>query len=200
MAQTYKFQVGMYTETGLPRDVVVNTLHFQHQLGSLLPTDLDAMADSLIDLYRLKFSGASVKVNVKAYKAEAGPQPPLSDRTKGTSLATATGPREIALCLSFAGNKAKPRERGRIYLAAPLMYNSFGSRPSVAQQNWALGFYSTSNQSFPDLGGADWVFGVWSPTNQAFHKTTEAWVDDEWDTVRSRGLQPSSRVSSVRDG
>jgi hypothetical protein len=65
---------------------------------------------------------------------------------------------------------------------------------------WALGFYATSNASFPDLGGPDWKFGTWSRVKQTFKQSQVAWVDDEWDTQRSRGLRATTRQQSIREG
>ena len=40
-----------------------------------------------------------------------------------------------------------------------------------------------------------WI--VWSPTNDEAVHVTNAFVDDEWDTVRKRGLKPTARSTSI---
>jgi len=116
---------------------------------------------------------------------------------------TVNVPREVALVLSFAadhrGNKS---ERGRIYLMPSLVagMNTLGLRPSQQQLDWALGWYSTANESLPDLGGVDWKFGVWSSTYKRFTQSQQAWVNDDWDTQRRRGLRETTRVQAVREG
>jgi hypothetical protein len=41
----------------------------------------------------------------------------------------------------------------------------------------------------------DWVLR--SPSDHAFKPITNVWVDDEWDTMRSRGTRPTTRVTAV---
>jgi hypothetical protein len=37
---------------------------------------------------------------------------------------------------------------------------------------------------------------VFSPTHGTDAQVTDIWADDEWDTIRSRGLKPSSRQTA----
>jgi hypothetical protein len=73
-------------------------------------------------------------------------------------------------------------------------------RPSQAQLDWALAFYTESNNSLPDLGGVDWKFGVWSKMAGKFTQTQQAWVNDDWDIQRRRGLRETTRVTATREG
>lgn len=200
----YKFLVTLPVDTGLPRDQYANVFHMDHVGGVAVDTDLDAIADDVCDLYQSKYASTSSEVRCRVYALGPSPQYPKANRVKGTVGApwTASGPREVALCLSYAANRSNPSERGRMYLSPGLRSSiaSMGLRPTAGQMAWALGWYATSNDSFPDLGGIDWKFGVWSPSQSKFTQTTQAWVDDEWDTVRSRGTRPTSRQTSVRDG
>lgn len=206
MPETYKFQVSMSADTSLPRDAVTNTLHFQHVAGGILPTDAEAMCQAILTLWYSKYAaGGTTRVaKVTAYKLGAPPQFPIAEKSGG-SIPWVTGSnREQAICLSFARNKKLPRERGRIFLCpglrVPQLSDIAQPRPTSTSMLWALSFYSTSNDSLPDVGGPDWKFGVYSPTNNSFVQASEAWVDDEWDVVRSRGLQPTTRQTSVREG
>jgi len=63
-----------------------------------------------------------------------------------------------------------------------------------------LSWYTLPNESFPDIGGVDWKFGVWSKTYKHFTQTTQAWVNDEWDIQRRRGLRETTRVQAIREG
>jgi len=207
VSTTYKFQVVMPQGSALPADQITNTFHMNHVLGGLTATDLEGMCGDICTLFQKQYKDEpNGKVTTKAYSLGAASHaPPLAQVTKGTNPWGNACPREVALCLSFAKRRSVPRERGRLYLApgAPMgaaALFTYGARPNNALMTWALELYSKPNQSLPDLGGPDWKFGVYSPTNSAFYQTTEAWVDDEWDTIRSRGLKPSTRVSSVRDG
>jgi hypothetical protein len=208
VATTYRFQVSMPQVDALPRNLVTNTFHMSNVgTGGLLATDLEAMCDAICDLWQKQYKGSpGNKVTTKAYSLSAASHaPPLAQATRGTSNWGAACPREVALCLSFAKRRSVPRERGRLYLSPGMVVGgqalfTYGAAPPGSMLDWALELYGKANQSLPDLGGIDWKFGVFSPTNSAFYQTTEAWVDNEWDTVRSRGPGATTRVSSVRDG
>jgi hypothetical protein len=201
----YRFQVAMPVDTLLARDYITNTLHFDHVSGDPLTPALDDFCDDLADLYQSHYGSVAGEVRVKAYKVTTGALgPPDSSRVKSAGgFWSASWPREIACCLSFARNKSIPSQRGRIYLMPNIKIGSaftIAKRPSTAVMDWALDFFRATNDSFPDLGGIDWKFGIYSPSQGQFHQASQAWVDDEWDTVRSRGLQPTSRVQSTREG
>lgn len=205
MPQVYKFQVSMPVTSTLPRDRISNTLHFQHASGGLLDTDLTTMCTDLANLYKDRYGISNKEITAKAYNIGAPPQYPRASVTinPGGIWDTAS-PREIALCLSYAGaNRGNKSERGRIYLM-PGVASASGlvgtQRPSSTNLAWALAFYTTANGSFPDLGGVDWKFGIYSPTYDKFTQSKQAWVNDEWDTQRRRGLRETMRSSVTRDG
>jgi hypothetical protein len=53
---------------------------------------------------------------------------------------------------------------------------------------------------FANLGGSDVDWIVWSRKNHTATKVQNYWVDDEWDTVRSRGLKRSTRQVATTSG
>lgn len=201
---TYAFQISMPVTDTLPRNRFSNTIHLDHVAGIVQPTDLEAMCADIVELYATKYQNATKEIVCKAYDTDAVPNYPRAAVSVNAGQAWATdSPREIALCLSYSGEyKGNKNERGRIYLFAPL-YTS-GSvnslRPNAAWLSWALSWYEASNESFPDLGGIDWKFGVYSSTLKKFTQTTQAWVNDEWDIVRKRGLRETTRVQAQREG
>lgn len=204
MAQTYRFQVSMPVTDTLPRNRIVNSLHFQHTLGALLDTDLQSFAQSIAQLYQTRYGSTTKEVQVKAYDTDAVPNYPRSVVTVNAGQPWAcTTPREIALVLSYAAqNRGNKSERGRAYLMPQIRPSGIppGLRPSAPEMTWALEWYSKPNESFPDLGGIDWQFGVWSPTYKHFTVSQQAWVNDDWDIQRRRGLRESTRVTSTREG
>jgi len=206
MATAYKFTVSMPVTDTLPRNRISNTFHLQHTLGSLADTDLKSMCDDIVTMYTARYGISSNEIVCKAYDTDAKPNYP-----RATSVVNAgevwlcPHPREVALCLSFAGsNRGNKSERGRVYLMPSIAAGAAGGidfvRPSVTAMTWAMKFYTEPNASFPDLGGVDWQFGVWSPTYKKFTQTKQAWCNDEWDTVRRRGLRETTRQSVSRDG
>lgn len=204
MATTYKFTVSMPVTDTLARNRVTNTFHLQHVIGSLADTDLQDMCDDIVGLYQARYHNATKEIQCRAYDVDAVPNYPRAERTVNVGVVwTCSTPREVSLVMSFAadhrGNKS---ERGRIYLMPQIDSTivASGLRPSDTVLQWALDFYSVANSSLPDLGGVDWQFGVWSPTYQKFTQSQQAWVNDDWDIQRRRGLRETKRVQAIREG
>jgi len=186
----WKLQTQIWSDSTLPRDSFVITPHFNDQgVGSdpqQLCEDLAAVIDTWV--------GLPHQITVKAYDAQGTvPVFPAGEATinTGASSASAT-PREVALCLSFYGGRNLPRQRGRLYLPAPYL-GPTAARPTLAQMNKV----GTLAAGFADLGGVDVDWCVFSRTTDTAHAITNWWVDDEWDTVRSRGLRTVTRVTGV---
>jgi hypothetical protein len=188
----------------MPRNRIATTLHFEHVAGGVLPTDLQGICSSLIALYQARYGNAAAEVLCKAYDVDAVPNYPRAQAIVNSGVAwNCSLPREIALCLSYsAANAGDKSTRGRMYLAPYLKsgVSSLGLRPSAAQLDWALEWYTKPNESLPDIGGVDWKFGVWSKSYNKFTQTTKAWVNDDWDVQRRRGLRENTRVSAAREG
>jgi len=204
MATTYAFQVSMPVTDTLPRNRMSNTIHLQHTIGALVDADLESMCQDIVALWQHHYGNTTTEVHCKAYDTDAVPNYPRADVVVNVGNPwNQTSPREVALCLSFAGqHRGRKDERGRIYLnpALNVAQSTMGLRPTAGQLAWALAWYDEPNQSFPDLGGVDWQFGVWSRTYKRFTPSQQAWVNDDWDTQRSRGLRESTRVVSQRQG
>lgn len=200
---TYKFAISMQVLDMLPRNRFVNVVHFDHVAGIALDTDLEAICDDLCDLYISRLGAANEMVTATAYDVGAVPNPPKASVTKGDNPFLIQGPGELAICLSFAGDRYQRRQRGRIYLpfmlANPVPSYNQPNVPAASRQ-WALDWYTVSNASFPDIGGIDWKFGVYSKTNAAFYQATYAWVDDDWDVQRRRGFKATARTEATREG
>lgn len=188
-----RFQVKMGADTPLPRDQFVNVLHFD--AGTIVGTDEEALCNDLADIYAAFWSSPNREIKVTAYSVGPAPNPPLASATRNSGMFPAsTSPREVALCLSFRGAVNQPRHRGRIYMPAVRWPSSaWGLRPDVAFRNELLGLAS----QFADLGGTDVDWGVYSPSDGLLRPVQLAWVDDEWDIMRSRGLRSTSRVQST---
>jgi hypothetical protein len=205
MATTYKFQVSMPVTDTLPRNRMQNVFHMEHVTGGLLATDLKSMCDAIVGLWQARYSNSSNEVACKAYDIDAVPNYPRAESIVNAGVAwTMAQPREICCCLSFAGsNKGNRRQRGRIYLEPGISSTTLNTgtlRPSGAVLQWCLDWYTKANASLPDLGGVDWKFGVYSKAGAAFTQSQQAWVNDDWDVQRRRGLRESTRVQATREG
>lgn len=199
-----RFTISMPVYDLMPRNRISNTIHLDRVGVAPGDGDLENMCSDIVAMYQTRYGNASKEIRCTAYDVDAVPNYPRASVVANEGLAWATShPHEIALCLSFYGDyRGNRNERGRIYLMPQIAAGGIGitERPSSIAMQWALDFFSASNASFPDLGGADWKFGTYSRNLKTLAQAQHAWVDDEWDTVRSRGLRATTRVTSDREG
>jgi hypothetical protein len=187
-----RFQVAAQMDSTLPRDSLVNTLHFNDQGFT---SDADDLCADLANIFQAGWYGNLCQIVVDAYPIGAPPQYPVGHAEINMGLSPASSaPREVAVCLSYYSERNLPRQRGRIYLAVGGT-SSFATtpRPDTALRQKALDLA----QDFSDLGGIDVDWQAYSPTDGEGRNVTNAWVDDEWDTMRSRGLRASSRLMAT---
>ena len=146
-----------------------------------------------------------------------------SEFVLGASSGASTLPLEVALCGSYKTTSAavhiatghaqdasvggKPvhataRRRGRAYFGPLTVLAVEGltadrpyPNPNAAVRNAigeALGRLFSTRRS--DIGiPAVEMFGIYSRANRAFYKVDSVWTDNEWDTQRRRGTDPTSR-------
>lgn len=196
----YEAKVAMWDlNSVLPRDAATNTVFFN---DTGLTSDPDGLAQDIAEVYG--FHLRAVPIEVKLYDAEAAAPRDLLGTHRvnwGNTGSPGNVPRELSLCLSFYGEHNRPSERGRIYIPYYLLGAAVpGERPGAAALDRVVAFATEPNNSFPDVGGLDVKWVVWSRKNRAAHDVTAGWCDDEWDTVRSRGLRPSTRTTFTRQG
>lgn len=177
-------------DSALPRDRIVNTPCFRWD--NLTIQDAESLAINVLDAYEARFATLVGKdAQCKIYDLEGTPPVlPMATVTRNAGiLHTSTYPREIALCLSFNGGQRQPRQRGRLYIPPQFIGASLALRPTVAQTDAIVQFANNLH----GVGGAnvDWI--VWSRVNRSATGVNEAWVDDEWDIQRRRGLRGTTR-------
>lgn len=179
-------QMSWAFDSALPRDRQINTLHFQTGLAH----DDSELANDLADLWDV-WTGPQVEIQARLYDgAQGATGPPLAIATRSAGLhANSASPREVALCLSFRGEQNLPRWRGRIYWPAGSMWTGVGIRPALVQRQNLLDVA----QGLANIGGVDIDWSVYSRTDNELRPVKLAWVDDEWDTMRSRGLRATTR-------
>lgn len=184
---TYRVSMQFPMDSALPKDVISINPHFN---GS----DPQALATALANnLKNVTYVGPH-PFTIKVY--DAATPPPSYPLATATQTGTPPGsgvPREVALCLSYYSTYNRPRFRGRLYLPVTWFSAVANVRPSAPVINAALGFATdVLTKSLPSQ--TNWV--VYSPTEKKSQGgVTDCWVDDEWDTVRSRGLAPTSRTT-----
>lgn len=199
-----RFTISMPVYDLMPRNRIANTIHLERVGAAPGDGDLDQMCNDIVAIYQHHYANAAKEIRCTAYDVDAVPNYPRASVVVNEGQAwTTSHPHEVALCLSFyADYRGNKNTRGRIYLMPQIAAGGIGitERPSSTAMQWALNFFSEPNNSFPDLGGLDWKFGIWSRNLKSFAQAQHAWVDDEWDTVRSRGLRATTRITSDREG
>lgn len=196
----YRYQVVLKALSGVPADNVTNTLYYD----AVSNADALNAADDIGDFYlaidgQLGSSLATTGHEIKVY-AMSDPEPrfPIGTPGLGGALAPSTSslPRDVALCLSFQGARVsgtpQASRRGRIYLG-PLTQSlvTVAGIPNPSQitpiVNAAIALLAASDAS------ANYTWVIYSPTLGTFTPVTDGWIDNEFDTQRSRGLVPTIR-------
>lgn len=185
----FRAQISVQLDTALPRDAITMNPHF-------FGTDASALASALkANILSLGLIGNNVPFSVKLYDAQkAPPNLPLATASQaGTGPLVTAVPREVALCLSFYSTYNRPRYRGRIYVPATMLGGATSLRPTGAQITQCMKWADAFKSGLP--AAHNWV--VFSPTDNVSRGVSNYFVDDEWDTVRSRGLRSTTRQVGV---
>jgi hypothetical protein len=181
-----KVTIGFPADTSLPRDVIQINPHY----GQV--DNPQALADALkTHLIAIGTISATIPFTIKVYDAEkAPPSFPLATATQNGTVPVPSTPREVALCLSYYSTYNRPRFRGRLYIPYMFITGSLGSRPTPTQRDFVLNSWGGAlfRNLPPAMNGI-----VWSKRDAKAYGITNLWVDDEWDTVRSRGGKPTTR-------
>lgn len=196
-------QVWMVGDSTLPRDRAINVLHFNRRdaAGALAPVDWTALATDLGAIFQTNWTGATParEIGVRLYNLDdPEPRAPHAENIRNALAAPASSiPRELAVCLSFYSERNIPRNRGRIYL--PFFargLTSVGLRPGPSERSQGIAIAN----GLSGLGGVDVDWCVLSRVDNVMRKVSNAWVDDEWDIIRKRGLRATTRQSATVSG
>ncbi len=177
----------------LAEDHIVNTVFFDDFNLEPGGTNWQSFANDVRERFRLRTSGIGLGygVETKVYDlADAKPRPikAVGAWAQGGQTASGAVPREVALCLSYFSERNLPRFRGRLYIGP---WNFADERPNTSQITSLV----TLANDLANIGGIDVDWGLWSTTRNQFSKITAGWVDNEWDTQRSRGMKPTTRTN-----
>lgn len=206
-------QVVLQSTTGLPEDRFVQTFAFGAQDGPVATdAELDLIAANLEAAYTTTPPGLTQKLEdflppyvdtvagINLYRmGDSTPREPTSYEFTVSPGASNGYPAEVALCLSHYATRNLPSFRGRIY------FGPFGTgqstatgfaegdiRPSAALQQVLLGIWGF----LADPGVAGFPLVVCSPTDGVLRMSTNAWVDNAWDTQRRRGVRATTRLTA----
>ena len=192
-------------DSAIPRDAAVNNFHAtMGDVGS----GCTAMALALGAFYqniRTLFSSHVDHANIRAkfYNwDEPEPRAPVFDTLLGVTGPTGSGtsPHELAICLSFQGDReagrVQARRRGRVYIG-PLQsaVSTFDGMVDVTLRDTL----ATAGGTLLTASGESsaWTWVVHSTRNLATPDTpvTNGWVDNAFDIQRRRGVDASSRAT-----
>lgn len=203
-ADDYLVQVELASTSNIAADSILNTFAVKALDGAAAFADITAAVDTfyaqLQDYLGQVLNSSANAHHVRVYHlTEPEPRPPVyvgrfTQGGTGTSL-----PSEVAVCTSLAAAMpagARPaRRRGRMFIG-PL--NTTASqvvggyaRPSATFQGVLA--LATQNLSIA-LEGDLWGLSVWSRADNTLFRVVRGWVDNEWDTQRRRGPEPTARV------
>jgi len=190
MASIVRAQIAWHPDSALPRDAVTVNPHFENTAGPFLDAEWGDFADDLATAMAT-YGGNAYQTVVKIYDAQGTPPVfPIATKTKLPGVHSASSwPREVALCLSYYSGQNVPRRRGRLFVPIAVLRSTPGLRPDAAQRTKALDLGGL----LANAGGADVDWVVWSKVDGDARPVSNSWVDDEWDTMRSRGLKSTTR-------
>jgi len=197
--EIWRVQISTKTESGLARDDLVITPHFQNNATATPGALADRIAASMPTYLTHPVEG-QVKVYREDYAPPGTPHNPLAIRAFGNvgqylSIGT---PRELCVCLSYYAAINAPRFRGRLYIPLSWANNhvtppspAAGKRPDPSVIAAVMAFYTVVIKDAMTGTGVQWV--VSSRTDKSAKVVSNYWVDDEWDIIRSRGLRGTTR-------
>jgi hypothetical protein len=124
----------------LARDHIVNDLTYRWADFTL--QDATSLANNVMDAWDATFSPTSSPEFVaKVYDLEGSkPVLPMATVVRRPGQAQSSGtPRELCLCLSFAGGQYQPRQRGRIYVHHAYLGSAVALRPTSTNMQKLVG-------------------------------------------------------------
>jgi hypothetical protein len=200
MAQ-FHVMMSRLPQSNLARDRVVTTFHIDTDLDFLIDDgeQAEGFAQDAATLFADTmgalggFTGWEARVYTHGAPKLTPPIATATAQPGGTPLDP--GPREVALCLSYYATLNQPRRRGRMYLG-PWPASQMAERPGTTP----TGACGTIAQGLAALGGPTTQWVQYSPTTGEFHNVTNFFIDNEWDTQRSRGLRATSRAAAAIEG
>lgn len=202
----YRIQTSLQADSGLPRDQFVNSIHVDYD--GALPGIYDGWCNAVRTFYLAISTYLSPVIaqnghTSKVYAIAAPLESPPVFSTTWSFVTTPSGtamPNEVASCLSYRAERNPLWERqstyGRIYIG-PVNTNTAdtipagGSIPGVVFQSGVTNAASAMDDALT-AAGATWV--VYSKLHNLGSRVIEASMNNEWDTVRSRGFRATSRT------
>jgi hypothetical protein len=198
----YRCQISHRKTGGLALDDCVNTIYLRDSGPTTDPANL---ASSLTQIFADQTTRPSSQATVECRiydLAHAEPRVAVATHIRNQAgTGGDAGPREVALCLSFYSVVNRAGQRGRIF-CGPFSSNLMAERPTDTVRN----IVQELATKIAAVGGIDVDWCVYSPkkdltgtTDSAMQPVSNSWTDNEWDTMRSRGLKATNRATATHD-
>jgi hypothetical protein len=202
--------------SGLPEDVVVNTFHFLTDTSpasagerneilvnvtAFYNSDFGTPGDPLSEYIGNLVSRAALACRIDLFDlADLEPRQPIQSTTftLGATSSTNNLPAEVACCASFQADPVsgipQSRRRGRVYIG-PLNYDANTGTSGRPATVFRQAIADAMEGMFDLQAGSGVAWCVYSRAGDAMAAVTNGWVDDEWDTMRSRGRDATGRLT-----
>lgn len=216
---TLLHQVTLTNDNTIPADAAVNTWHSLSIAVDRLDDAL-AFSQALVELYdglnEYLSPALDDTIVIKTYDlADAVPRAPILTHTDTITTPTGTPlPNECAVALSYRATIVSGdlvgRNRGRIFLG-PLntaaMAGVAGLGGALVSSSFMTVIASNAQDLIENGESETWKWAVFSPTNAgtppwddaallfATKPVTSFHIDNAFDTIRSRGIEATDRVS-----
>jgi len=205
-------QIRLPYDSGLPRDAAVNTFYFNQtgtpdaftgpQVFNLLKAFYNDVPTGQAGAVRQLLSPVLNGVIEVAMYHIPDPEPRVpffEDEDSLTAVDTAPLPAEVAICVSFNGapesGTPQARRRGRVFIG-PLGQEVLSGSGSVARpDNDSIAILAAAATDLLEGATSDGrPWHVYSPTGSTSYAVVGGWVDNEFDTVRKRGIGATART------
>lgn len=201
-------------DTLQPVDQVTNTWHFQTpgavaDAGTAILDNLDAFYTAISTYLSVNLTGTG---DIKIYDLEdPEPRAPVFEGDMTFGAGTNGMPNEVSVCLSYqapiVSGTNQARRRGRLFIG-PLATTAqaTGTGDMRVASGFRTALVTAAEALMDDTTLPGLVWSVFSPTTagtppwsagtlgDSFFTVTNGWVNDAFDTMRSRGLAPTTRT------
>lgn len=196
--------------TGIPRDIITNTLHFEWDGAGTLAAAADDIAARMDAFYTEAYSGSGLQAPYVSWTQArceiidlSAPTPRIPE-VRAMPLPSVTGtcqiPTEVAAVFTFAaadqGGVVRQQLYNRIYIGG-LANAAMDGSSAAAYPTLSVLVRSSIVSGASDLlafnnGALDWV--QYSPTTNTARAIARGWVDNSPDTQRRRSVDASART------
>ncbi len=203
----YYATTSILSNTGASRDTVSNNFAVIAE-ADITSGQMDDWADAIAGFYddcraASAMLGRAQNGHGIKFLAADGSVPNYPIQENSFNFPTAPGPiqlpNEVSLCVSYIADSPsgvpRARRRGRIYISGWNEDVNTSGRPTSAYIELLVDAYRDYAEAVNGISGL--TAGVWSRVGATVYALNRCWVDNEWDTMRSRGGRATSRTELV---